>query len=490
MVTCPFEGKGHPQGVDLIKAFALSAGVILVDQLSKALAQSGLSHGQATEVLDGLLRFTLTLNPGGLFGIHLGGSRFLTLLSLIVGIVVVYYLWTTPKKRSLERISLSLILGGAVGNIIDRIRLGGVIDFIDVGYQEWRWPVFNGADLAVTVGVVLLLGTYTFRRRGVVERQWKKVVPARAKKMRLDLYLLKEGIGLSRSQIDRLIDQGKVLVDGQPTKHGHFVRPHEQILVTIPGPERPVLVPEDIPVEILYEDDHLVVVNKPAGMVVHPGAGNPSGTLVNALLHYCGQLSSLGGPFRPGIVHRLDKGTSGIMVLAKTDEAYLGLAEQIQRRSVGRRYLALVWGKFEQRWGKIEVPIGRHRVDRKRMAVTRAGGREAVTSYEVLEEFAFCSYLSLELETGRTHQIRVHLFHLGHPVFGDPKYGGRTKRLGTLGPGERGLASLLLTFIDRQALHAASLRFVHPQTGQTLDFSAEPPVDINTILTHLRQSQA
>lgn len=322
-----------------------------------------------------------------------------------------------------------------------------------------------------------------------MQRQWRKTVPPRAKRMRLDLYLIREGIGVSRSQIDRLIDQGKVLVNGQPTKHGHFIHPHEQILVSIPEPEKPAIIPEDLPVEILYQDAHLVVVNKPAGMVVHPGAGNPSGTLVNALLHHCGRLSSLGGPHRPGIVHRLDKDTSGVLVVAKSDEAYQGLAEQIRSRSMSRRYLALVWGKFEHRWGQIEAPIGRYRPDRKRMAVTQTGGKEAITTYEVLEEFGFCSYLFLELETGRTHQIRVHLSYLGHPVFGDPKYGGRTKRLKGLDLEQRGLASLLLTLMGRQALHAASLRFDHPQTGQTMEFSTEPPEDMGTLLAHLHQSQ-
>lgn len=318
-------------------------------------------------------------------------------------------------------------------------------------------------------------------------RKWRKVVPPRAKKMRLDLYLIREEIGLSRSRIQRLIDEGKILVNGQPTKHGHPVHPNEEILVTIPEPEKLTVAPEDVPLDVLYEDEHLVVVNKPAGMVVHPAAGNYSGTLVNALLHHCQHLSSIGGLLRPGIVHRLDKGTSGVMVVAKTDEAHMGLADQIQKRSLSRRYLALVWGRFERSWGKIEAPIGRHRFNRKRMAVAGTRGREAVTNYKVLEDSGFCSYLSLELETGRTHQIRVHLAHLGHPVFGDPKYGGRTKRIAPLSLIDQELAYRLLKLIDRQALHAATLRFVHPKTSQAMELSTEPPADMAAVLTHLRQ---
>ncbi|MFQ6092470.1 MAG: RluA family pseudouridine synthase [bacterium] len=320
-----------------------------------------------------------------------------------------------------------------------------------------------------------------------MERKFTKVVPRRTKQKRLDLYLLdiiKKGV--SRNTVHRLISEGNITVNGLPAKAHHLVRPGEVIEITLPEPEKLSVAPEDIPLDIFFEDDALLVINKPAGMVVHPAAGNTSGTLVNALLHHCDRLSSLGGPLRPGIVHRLDKDTSGLLVVAKTDSAHLNLARQIQFRTVKRQYLAIVWGTFETTWGRIEAPIGRDLVDRKRMAVAPIYGRVAATNFDVLENFGLCSYISLELETGRTHQIRVHLAHIGHPVFGDSQYRGRRKRLGGLTPKKREEATELLKLMRRQALHAAGLGFVHPETGKRMDFCSDLPDDMARLLATLR----
>lgn len=314
----------------------------------------------------------------------------------------------------------------------------------------------------------------------------KKVVPERTRRKRLDLYLVDVKRGISRNVVNKLISEGYVTVNDQPAKAHHLVKPGEVIEIIFPEPEKPTIAAENIPLDVFYEDDDLLVVNKPAGMVVHPGAGNFSGTLVNALLYHCDHLSSIGGPSRMGIVHRLDKDTSGLLVVAKTNSAHLNLARQIQFRTVKRQYLAIVWGTFEMPWGRIEVPIGRDHVDRKKMTVSPIYGRVAATNYDVLENFGLCSYLSLELETGRTHQIRVHLAHIGHPVFSDSQYGGRRKRLGGLAPKKRERAAVLLKLIKRQALHAAGLAFTHPMTGNKMDFCSDLPDDMARLLATLR----
>ena len=257
------------------------------------------------------------------------------------------------------------------------------------------------------------------------------------------------------------------------------------IRVLPPEPEPLLPYPEDIPLDILFEDPYLLVLNKPPGLPVHPGAGRHSGTLVHALLAHCARISEVGEPLRPGIVHRLDKDTSGVMAVAKDDHVHRALSEQWKEHTVFRRYIAFVWGKMKRPKGIVEAPIGRHPRDRKKMAVVE-GGRPARTEYEVLEEYEFLSLLALYPKTGRTHQIRVHLSHIGHPVFGDPKYGGRTKRLGGLPPGQRRRAEELLGLIQRQALHAEVLGFVHPVVGEYMEFRADLPEDMDGLRKALR----
>jgi 23S rRNA pseudouridine1911/1915/1917 synthase len=244
--------------------------------------------------------------------------------------------------------------------------------------------------------------------------------------------------------------------------------------------------PEDIPLDIFFEDEHLLVVNKPAGMMVHPASGIYTGTLVNALRHHSKGLSAVGGEQRAGIVHRLDKDTTGLLMVAKTDQAHRRLAEQLARRTVRREYRAIVWGQFPADDGSIDSPIGRSRGDRKKMAVRLVEGRKAVTHYHIEEEFGICSYLALKLETGRTHQIRVHLAHLGHPVLGDPKYGGRRKKLSGLSSPAREVGQELLKVMGRQALHAKLLGFTHPATETFMQFESDLPADMEQALEVLR----
>jgi 23S rRNA pseudouridine1911/1915/1917 synthase len=321
-------------------------------------------------------------------------------------------------------------------------------------------------------------------------RKLELEVPQKSAGIRIDLFLANENIDLSRSRIQELISQQKILVDGRPAKPSYKIKSKEKITIEIPLLEKLSLEPEDIPLDIPYEDSDLLVVNKRAGMVVHPALGNYSHTLVNALLFHCKDLSGINGVLRPGIVHRLDKNTSGLLVVAKNDFAHLGLAEQIKNRTLLREYIAIVWGHMPSDKGIIEAPIGRSTKDRKRMAVTRLKGRESLTEYKVLERFDLCDLLSIRLKTGRTHQIRVHLSYLNHPVLGDPEYGGRQKWIKGIHDQYRLLAQKLLTLIDRQALHAKKLGFTHPRTKTYKEFESFLPDDMQNVLGSLRKSGA
>ena len=291
---------------------------------------------------------------------------------------------------------------------------------------------------------------------------------------RLDAFLAaQEELGLSRSYVKKLIEDGHVSVTGKvAAKAGQIVRAGDEIRVGVPDPEPVSLAAEAIPLDVVYEDEDLVVVNKPRGLVVHPAVGHWSGTLVNALLDHVEDLEGIGGEMRPGIVHRLDKETTGLLVVAKNDTAHHSLSEQIRLRTVKREYWAIVHGSPKSESGRIEAPIGRHPGDRKRMAVNLKNGRDAVTSFKVLERFkAAYTLVSCRLETGRTHQIRVHMLYIGHPVVGDPVYGTRKAHLG----------------MTAQALHARVLGFTHPRTGEWMEFTAPPPDDFNQALAQLRE---
>lgn len=274
----------------------------------------------------------------------------------------------------------------------------------------------------------------------------------------------------SRSRIQKLIKEGHVTVNDRGVKLSYKVHENDHIAVTIPSPRRLILKPEKMPLGILFEDEQLIVINKEAGVVVHPAAGNHEGTLVHGLLHHCRDLAGIGGVMRPGIVHRLDKDTSGVLVIAKTDQAHQSLVEQFKKRQVRKIYLAIVAGRPPDRQGVIESMIGRHSVHRKRMAVVEQGGRSAYSEYEVLEFFEQAALLQLVIKTGRTHQIRVHMAHIGCPIIGDVVYGGKKAQW----PG-----------VTRQCLHAAQLTFTHPLTAEIMEFKAPLPADMRALLAEL-----
>jgi 23S rRNA pseudouridine1911/1915/1917 synthase len=294
------------------------------------------------------------------------------------------------------------------------------------------------------------------------------VVEKVAARLRLDQFLARELPKFSRSRIQQLIRTEFVTVNGSPARPRDLVRAGDRIVLNEPPLEKIDIEPEAIPLDVIYEDDDLIVINKPAGLVVHPGAGHRDHTLVNALLHRFPKLSGIGGQERPGIVHRLDKDTSGCLVVAKNDEAHRGLSAQFAARSVEKIYLALVSGKLGRSAGTIKKEIGRHPVDRQRMSVRSRRGREATTEYRLIGSSNEMSLVECKLHSGRTHQIRVHLQHLGHPVLGDKVYGGRFAKV-----------------LQRQMLHAWKLGFEHPRTGEWKDFKAKLPLDFEDAIKSL-----
>ena len=302
---------------------------------------------------------------------------------------------------------------------------------------------------------------------------------------RLDQFVASTDSRLSRSTVHRLIETGRITVNGSAAKPALKLKGGERIIVEIPPPVESDAAPEPIPLTILYEDHDLIVVNKPAGMVVHPGAGNPGGTLVNALLAHCTDLSGIGGTLRPGIVHRIDKETSGVLLAAKNDPAHQALARQFREHSIKRVYLALVYGSPKTDAGRIESTIGRHPTERTRMSSKARHGKHAVTRWQVVARYAGVTLIKLRLETGRTHQIRVHLSEQGHPLVGDRLYTGSGRLADIRDPRVRAL----LKGVQRQALHAKTLGFVHPVTGQYLEFDTDLPEDISRVINGLEELQ-
>ena len=292
-----------------------------------------------------------------------------------------------------------------------------------------------------------------------------------SKNQRLDAFLASSLDGLTRSQATRLIESGEVAVNGRAVSKSYKLAGGEDIAVTLPEPEPVEAVPQDIPLDVVYEDADVIVVNKPSGMVVHPAPGHPDGTLVNALLYHCaGTLSGIGGALRPGIVHRIDLDTSGLIIAAKNDAAHQYLSAQLADHTLARTYECIVVGALREDRGTVDAPIARHPTDRKRMAVV-AGGREAVTHWEVIARYPGYTHVRCRLETGRTHQIRVHMAYIGHPILGDTVYGAKKEVPGLTG----------------QCLHAVGLRFLHPRTHEVVELSCPLPDEFTRMLQKIRK---
>lgn len=289
---------------------------------------------------------------------------------------------------------------------------------------------------------------------------------------RLDCFLAGSLPGITRSAAARLIETGQVMMNGKPASKSSKLSGHETVTVNLQDPEPIEALPQDIPLDIVYEDADVIVINKPAGLVVHPAPGHPDGTLVNALLYHCGSsLSGIGGALRPGIVHRIDRDTSGLIIAAKNDAAHQSLSAQLQDHTLARTYEAIVTGNLREDRGTIDAPIGRHHTDRKKMAVTPYNSKPAVTHWEVLERFPGYTHIRCRLETGRTHQIRVHMAHIGHPIYGDTVYGNKKPVPGLTG----------------QCLHAVGLRFLHPRTGEAVDLHCALDKEFLAVLEKLHR---
>lgn len=303
---------------------------------------------------------------------------------------------------------------------------------------------------------------------------------------RLDVLLSQKIAGFTRSRVKKCIDEGSVVVKGRKVKASYRVKLGDSIQIERCEPEQSRVIPQPIPLTVLYEDSFLLVVDKPAGMVVHPAAGHSQNTLVNALLHHCGDLSGIGGVLRPGIVHRLDKGTSGLLVVAKCDEAHLGLASQFKNRQVKKRYKVLVYGDPKEDEGEIDLPIRRHPIARKKMSAGRVNGKVALTRWRVVSRYGVAALLDVDIITGRTHQIRVHLKALGHPVVGDTVYGTQKNIDSVKNPFLRSQIKAL----KRQALHAAEIAFTHPITHKEMYFSSPLPEDLSKLCDYLEKTRS
>ncbi len=321
----------------------------------------------------------------------------------------------------------------------------------------------------------------------VTEKKYLFDIPEGKKKERIDVYLANSLENATRSRIQKLIKSQLVTVNGNLVKANYLISPGDIIEVTIPVSPRPDKIePENIPIEIVYEDDYLLVVNKPPGIVVHPSFGNFTGTLVHALLYHTKNLSNYNAPDRPGIVHRLDKDTSGLLLVAKDPWVHAQLAKQFSNRTITREYWAVCWGILKEKEGHVIGNIARSKKDRKVFTVSQNEGKHAETLFWEIEQFEFTSLIKLKLKTGRTHQIRVHMAHINHPIFGDPTYGGRKIVYGSNLPKIKARVDNLLTIIDRQALHAKTIGFIHPKTNKKLVFDSNLPEDMEKLVNKLR----
>ncbi len=420
---------------------ALLIGAVLAaaDQLFKMLIVNNFTLGETRPLIPNILNLTYIRNEGVAFGMFSGMSWLFIVLTVLLLSFIIFYMFRKRPDSKLFYFSVALVIGGGLGNLIDRC---------------WR-------------------SICSFSR---IKRKRKNSMTAHkltceSAGVRLDKFLADAGLELSRSMAVTLIENGNVTVNGKPCSKKQKLSAGDTVDVTVPDAEPYEAKAEQIPLDIVYEDADLLVVNKPKGMVVHPAAGNYEGTLVNALLWHCGDsLSGINGVLRPGIVHRIDKDTSGLLIVAKNDRTHKGLAEQIKAHSFTREYEAVVFGSLRDDEGTVDAPIGRHPVDRKKMCVTQKNSKNAVTHYRVLSRYQGYTHIRCVLETGRTHQIRVHMAYLGHPVAGDPVYGVKNERVPFSG----------------QCLHAKKIGFVHPVMGAYMEFDSELPPYFQAFLHKLQ----
>ena len=454
----------------------------ITDQVSKEFVRDRLIVGGSSPA-EGFFRITHTENTGSAFGLFPSQTALLILASLVGMAILIVFYRRQPIPSMWLRLSLGLQLGGAAGNLADRITLGSVTDFIDIG----RWPVFNLADASIVTGIGILAWFFLSPTKQpepnqepipqegaalqpALEQPGPLALPlsfvSETSGERLDTYVARLRPEMSRSQVQRLIWQGDLRVNGMAPRASLPLRFGDTIQITLPPPAPLRAVPEEMAINVVYSDEDVLVVDKPPGLAVHPAPGRPSGTLVNALLARYPDLEETGDRLRPGIVHRLDSDTSGLMVVARTETAYRDLSRQIKEHTITKVYLALVLGHPDSPEGVIEAALGRDPRNRRRMAVVE-DGRQATTRYHTLRTFEGFTLLEVTPYTGRTHQIRVHLSSIGYPLAGDRLYGGR------------------VPFLQRQFLHASRLGFRLPQSGQYTEFTSALPIDLEEALASL-----
>ena len=421
--------------VSYILAVICSVLVLGADQLTKYLVAADFTLGETRDFLPGLIDFTYIHNRGGAWGMLYGHTYILLPVTVVIMALCVFLYIKYGKKSKLLFWAIALVLSGGIGNMIDRVFRGGnVVDFLHF---------------------------VTALKRAAVKAMENRIetVCGEGENRRIDVFAA-ETADITRSRAAMLAEEGCIAVNGKKAQKNTRLKPGDRVEILVPEPVSYNAEPENIPLDIIYEDNDLLIVNKPKGMVVHPAAGNYGGTLVNALMYHCGDsLSGINGVMRPGIVHRIDKDTSGLLMVAKNDFAHNGLAAQIKDHSFTREYEAVVYGNIKDDAGTVDAPIGRHPVKRKQMAVVYQNSKPAVTQYSVVERLDGFTHLRLRLETGRTHQIRVHMAYIGHPVAGDEVYGPKK----------------VITELHGQCLHAKKVGFVHPRTGEYMEFDSELP---------------
>ena len=426
-----------------IRIYIYIIGLILIDQLSKVWALSALRGTEGIAVIPNVFELSYLENRGAAFGILQDHQIFFVLITVAAAVILTWIYRRIPqtKKYIPLRISYALIMAGAFGNLIDRVFRGYVVDFF---YFKWiDFPVFNVADIYVTVTMILLLI--------------------------LILFFYKEE-DLDFLNINKLCKEERAALNGKTSKGNKKCKEGDVITLQVPEPTELEILPEEMNLDIVYEDQDVILINKPKGMVVHPAAGHYSGTLVNGLMAHCkDELSGINGVLRPGIVHRIDKDTTGILIVCKNDMAHQSIAKQLYDHSITRKYHAIVYGNIKEEEGTVNAPIGRSLKDRKKMGIVM-DGKHAVTHYKVLKRLKKgFTYIECQLETGRTHQIRVHMASIKHPLLGDDVYGPKKSKY----------------TLEGQCLHAKVLGFVHPRTGEYMEFEVPLPEYFEKLLNKL-----
>ena len=453
-----------------IRIYIYIIGLILIDQLSKVWALSALRGTEGIVVIPNVFELSYLENRGAAFGILQDHQIFFVLITVAAAVILTWIYRRIPqtKKYIPLRISYALIMAGAFGNLIDRVFRGYVVDFF---YFKWiDFPVFNVADIYVTVTMILLLILILLTGKENMDETIEIKVTSEMAGKRLDVVLSEQCSDLTRSYINKLCKEERAALNGKTSKGNKKCKEGDVITLQVPEPTELEILPEEMNLDIVYEDQDVILINKPKGMVVHPAAGHYSGTLVNGLMAHCkDDLSGINGVLRPGIVHRIDKDTTGILIVCKNDMAHQSIAKQLYDHSITRKYHAIVYGNIKEEEGTVNAPIGRSLKDRKKMGIVM-DGKHAVTHYKVLKRLKKgFTYIECQLETGRTHQIRVHMASIKHPLLGDDVYGPKKSKY----------------TLEGQCLHAKVLGFVHPRTGEYMEFEVPLPEYFEKLLNKL-----